>query len=232
MNEEKKSSAMVPDDSLAKSAISAMTSKVGIVGYIALVFAILFFSGILNSQQGPLQAFDFSTLSGSFGKMSKPTASFRGIGGTGAADGFLFSITLVPAIVLALGVINVLDKLGALRAAQKLLTPLMRPLLGVPGVGAFICVTGIQSTDAASTITKSCLDNGLFNRKERFIMTCWLFSACGLMINYFGSGAALFAHLTVPIIVPLAVIIITKFIGANIVRVVLNMKYKGVDIDE
>lgn len=231
MSDEKKNSGVVtPDDSLARSAVEGAKVKVGIGGFIALVFAILFFSGLLSDFDNWITAFDFSTLSGSFGTMTSETSNFRGSGGTGAQDGFLFAITLIPAVVLALGVINVLDKLGALRAAQKLLTPLMRPLLGVPGVSAFILVTGLQSTDAASTITKSVYDVGMINEKERFIIVTWLFSACGLMVNYFGSGAALFETITVPIILPLMVIIVTKFIGSNIVRVVLNIKYKGADI--
>ena len=231
MSDEKKNSGVVtPDDSLARSAVEGSKVKVGIGGFIALVFAILFFSGLLSDFDNWITAFDFSTLSGSFGTMTSETANFRGNGGTGAQDGFLFAITLIPAVVLALGVINVLDKLGALRAAQKLLTPLMRPLLGVPGVSAFILVTGLQSTDAASTIPKSVYDVGMINEKERFIIVTWLFSACGLMVNYFGSGAALFETITVPIILPLMVIIVTKFIGSNIVRVVLNIKYKGADI--
>ena len=175
-------------------------------------------------------AFDYSTLTGNFGTMTSETATFRGNGGNGAMDGFLFSITLMPAVILALGIINILDKLGALRAAQQLLTPLMRPLMGVPGVGAFICVTGLQSSDAGAMIIKEARETGMLTEKERFILAMWLFSASGIMVNYFGSGAALFDALTVPIIVPLLVIIAGKFIGANIVRIVLNIKCKGRDI--
>lgn len=207
-----------------------MSQKVGVAGYIALIFAVIFFSGLLSDKENWASAFDYSTLTGNFGTMSKETATFRGIGGTGAMDGFLFSITLMPAVILALGIINVLDKLGALRAAQRLLTPLMRPIMGVPGVGAFVCVTGLQSSDAGASIIKEARETGMITEKERFILATWLFSASGIMVNYFGSGAALFDALTVPIIVPLLVIIAGKFIGANIVRIVLNIKYKGSDI--
>lgn len=212
------------------SLASQFNQKVGVGGYIALVFALLFFSGLLSDVGNWVSAFDFSTLTGSFGKMTSETATFRGNGGSGAQDGFLFSLTLLPAIILALGVINVLDKLGALRAAQKLLTPVMRPLMGVPGLSAFAIVTGLQSTDAAAMIIKDARESGMFNEKERLINTVWQFSACGIMVNYFGSGAALFETITVPIIVPLLVIIVMKFVGANIVRIFLNIKCKGADL--
>ena len=201
--------------------------KVGPIGYVALVFAILCFSGLLTNYNETLQwigAFDFSTLTGQFGSTAKPNANFMGVGGVGAKQGFLFSLTLVPGIMFALGLIEIFDKLGALKAAQRLLTPLLRPLMGVPGVAGFILVTGIQSTDAASTITRQVKESGLINEKERVIIVTWLFAACGLMVNYFGSGAALFDKITVPIIVPLVVIILAKFIGANIVRVLLKVK--------
>lgn len=207
-----------------------MNQKVTVVGYIALVVALVFFSGLLSDMDSWIKAFDFSTLSGNFGKMTSETATFRGVGGSGAQDGFLFSISLLPALIIALGFINVFDKLGALRAAQKLLTPIMKPLMGVPGLSAFAIVTGLQSTDAASMIIKNARDTGMMNEKERLINVIWQFSACGLMVNYFGSGAALFDIITVPIIVPLMVIVVMKFVGANIARIVINIKCKGDDI--
>lgn len=200
--------------------------SVGIAGYIALFVAILFFSGYLSSFKESMPwvtAFDFSTLTGKYGTMSKATANFMGIGGVGARQGFTFSLTLVPAIMLALGVLEVFEQLGALRAAQKLLTPMLKPLLGVPGVSALIFVTGLQSTDAASLITKQVKEDGMINEKERIIIVVWLFAACGLMVNYFGSGTALFDKITTPIMLPLIVIIVAKFIGSMIVRMLLKM---------
>jgi hypothetical protein len=60
--------------------------------------------------------------------------TFRGTGGTGAKDGFLFALELAPSVILSLGIIAVTEGLGGLRAAQQLMTPILRPLLGVPGV--------------------------------------------------------------------------------------------------
>ncbi len=218
-----------------KTANTGKEIKVGVAGYIALAVAILFFSGYLSSFKETMTwitAFDFSTLTGKFGSMSKPTANFMGIGGVGARQGFTFSMTLVPAIMLALGVLEVFEQLGALRAAQKLLTPLLKPLLGVPGVSALIFVTGLQSTDAASLITKQSVEEGMISNSERLIIVSWLFAACGLMVNYFGSGPALFDKLTTPVVVPLMVIIVAKFIGSMVIRLLINMNIIKVEEGE
>ena len=61
-----------------------------------------------------------------------PQASFRGTGGTGAKDGFLFALELAPSVILSLGIISVTEGLGGLRAAQQLMTPVLKPLLGIP----------------------------------------------------------------------------------------------------
>jgi nucleoside recognition membrane protein YjiH len=92
------------------------------IGYVALVFAIIFFSGIgivLAKSVGDwAKVFDFSTLLGSFGKIAK-AGDFRGVGGIGAKDGFLFGLTLIPPVMFALGVVEVVDWLGGLKAAKS-----------------------------------------------------------------------------------------------------------------
>ena len=101
--------------------------KVGWQGYAALIVAIILFSGIFSASDGWLKVFDFNTLNGSFGKIQGATQAldFRGAGGSGARDGFLFAFELIPAVILALGLVNVIDGLGGLRAAQKLMTPIL-----------------------------------------------------------------------------------------------------------
>lgn len=117
--------------------------KVTVGCYIALAFAVIFFSGLLQSNQW-YGIFDFTTLNGSFGSVvysvnetadgiQTASTSLRGKGGSGARDGFLFALTLIPTVMFALGMINVLEHYGALDAARKLLTPLLRPVLNIPG---------------------------------------------------------------------------------------------------
>lgn len=205
-------------------------SKVSIAAFCALFFAIVFFSGLLMNikELSWLTAFDFTTITGGFGTMKEPAKStFLGAGGQGAREGFLFGFYLIPAVMLALGTIEILNYYGALRAAHVLLTPLLRPIMGVPGDTGIALVTDLQSTDTGAILTKQLFDEGVINEKERVIITSWQFSAAGTITNYFASGSALFAALTVPIIIPLMVIVVTKFIGANITRILLKCFYKG-----
>ncbi len=52
--------------------------------------------------------------------------TFVGAGGVSARAGFLFALSLIPSIMLAIGIVNVLQHYGALSAAQKLMTPLFK----------------------------------------------------------------------------------------------------------
>jgi len=99
--------------------------KVTIGSYIALAFAVVFFSGLLQSNQW-YGVFDFTTLNGAF------------------------ALTLIPTVMFALGMINVLEHYGALDAARKLLTPLLRPLMNIPGNTGLALIASLQSTDAGA----------------------------------------------------------------------------------
>ena len=98
------------------------TKKVTVGCYIALAVAILFFSGLLNNVEGFkwLSALDFATISGKFGTMVNPAKNtFIGEGGVSARAGFLFALGLTPTVMLALGVLEILEHYGAIRAAHK-----------------------------------------------------------------------------------------------------------------
>ena len=192
-------------------------------GYVAFLMAILMFSGIFSSAEGPLKVLDFNVLAGSFGNITGEQATnFRGIGGNGAKDGFMFALTLIPAVILALGLVNVIDGLGGLRAAEKLMTPILEPLLGVPGVTALANIANLQRTESAAGI-KKLGDNGKLTDKERSIVITYQTSGSAGLTNYFSSGAATFAILGTPIIVPLLVILVFKIVGANLMRLYLKM---------
>lgn len=94
------------------------TEKVGIKGYLAFFLTIIFFSGVFSGSEGWWRVFDFTVLNGSFGHVTG-TQTFRGAGGTGAKDGFLFALELAPSVILSLGIIAITDGLGGLRAAQQ-----------------------------------------------------------------------------------------------------------------
>lgn len=194
-------------------------------GYVALLFAIVFFSGVFASTKGPLAALDFGQLAGKFGMLTGingKAVAFGGQGGVGAREGFMFALSLFPSVMFALGVVEVVDYLGGLKAAQKMLTPILRPLMGIPGIAGLALVSSLQSADAGASMTKSLRENGEFTEKERIIFTSFQFSAGGTITNYLAIGAAIFPALLVPIMVPLLLNICIKFVGANFVRIYLK----------
>lgn len=209
--------------------------KVGPKGFIALLVAILFFSGLLVKfpEMKWLSAFDFTTLTGKFGAIQATGKStFVGSGGAGARGGFLFALTLVPSVMFALGMIEVLEHYGAIKAAQKCLTPLLKPLLGLPGLTGLALITDLQSTDAGAVLTKGLYDDNLITKRDLVIMGAWQYSGAGMIANYFMIGSALFANLTCALLIPFSLIFIFKFIGAIYVRIMLNLFYKGDFQDE
>lgn len=197
--------------------------KVPWFGYIALILAIIFFSGFFAKQKDWLAVFDFNTINGQFGVMKDAAkATFAGQGGSGARDGFLFALGLIPAVMLALGVVEVVDHLGGLKAGQKLLTPILRPLLGIPGIAGLALVTSLQSTDAGAGMTRMLRETNFVTEKEKTVFCAFQFSAGGTITNYLSSGAALFSFITVPIITPLIVMFVMKVFGANVMRLYLQ----------
>ncbi|MEJ8321710.1 nucleoside recognition domain-containing protein [Kosakonia sacchari] len=203
--------------------------KVGPGAWISLVIVLLVFSGFFFKVEGMawLGAFDFTTLGGTFGTMKTPeTNTFIGSGGISAKAGFLFALSLVPTVMLALGLLEIFTHYGAIRAAHKLLTPLLKPLLGIPGYTGLALITDLQSTDAGAALTKELYDSDKITRKDVVIMGAWQYSGAGLINNYFSIGSAMFASLTIPIIVPLVLMFVLKFVGAAVVRLTLHTVYK------
>ncbi|CAH8242469.1 Gate family protein YjiH [Vibrio aestuarianus] len=215
--------------------------KVGIGSYVALAFAVVFFSGLMQSNEW-YGVLDFTTLNGSFGQVAysvsetadgvqAATTSLRGNGGSGARDGFIFALTLIPTVMFALGMINVLEHYGALDAARKLLTPLLRPLMGIPGNSGLALIASLQSTDAGAAMTRQLKDEKHLTKRETDIFTMFQFTAGAAIVNFFSSGAVLFTltnpdgSLAVPSSIGLAVVVIFafKFVGANLFRIYLNI---------
>ncbi|MGR5410205.1 MULTISPECIES: nucleoside recognition domain-containing protein [Vibrio] len=225
--------------------------KVTIGCYIALAFAVVFFSGLMQSSEW-YGVFDFTTLNGSFGKVAygvtegvdgavqAATTSFRGTGGSGARDGFIFALTLIPTVMFALGMINVLEHYGALEAARKLLTPLLRPLVGIPGNSGLALIASLQSTDAGAAMTRQLKDEGHLTKRETDVFTMFQFTAGATIVNFFSSGAVLFTltmadgSLAVTSSIGLAVVVMFAFkiIGANLFRIYLNITEGNEDKQE
>ena len=221
---------------------TAPERKVTIGSYLALAFAIVFFSGLLQSNEW-YGVFDFTTLNGSFGQVAHSVSetsdgvveaaktTFRGVGGSGARDGFIFALTLIPTVMFALGMINVLEHYGALDAARKLLSPLLRPLMGIPGNSGLALIASLQSTDAGAAMTRQLKDEGHLTKRETDVFTMFQFTAGAAIVNFFSSGAVLFTltmmdgslAVTSSIGLAVAVMFLFKFVGANLFRLYLNI---------
>jgi nucleoside recognition membrane protein YjiH len=203
--------------------ISKSKKSVPLSGYVVLALALVIFSGVLANAHGWLSAFDFDTLCGKFGTMKDAgKATFAGMGGAGAKDGFLFAFGLLPSVMLAMGLIEVVEHFGGLNAAQKILSPILRPLMGIPGITGIALVSSLQSTDAGAGMTRVLYDNGEINEKEKMIFSAFQFTAGGTITNYLSSGSALFTFLTVPMSTPLVVLFVMKIFGANVMRLYVN----------
>lgn len=215
------SSADVRDD------LEEVSLKVGPKAYLALIFGLLFFSGLFyKSGYEWLGAFDFTTLNGAYGKIAGSGQTFVGASGVGARNGFLFALSLVPGVMLALGVLEVITHYGAIRAAQKLMTPLLKPLLGLPGLTGLALITDLQSTDAGAALTKGLYDSGKISKKDLVVMCGWQYSGAGLIGNYFSIGSAMFAFALCPVVIPLLLMFTLKFVGGMFVRFVLSTVYR------
>jgi nucleoside recognition membrane protein YjiH len=189
--------------------------------YVALVLVIFFFSGWFADSAGWYGFMDFNTLNGQFGKIGD--ATFVGKGGFGARYGFLFALSLIPGIMLALGVVAVAEREGALHAAQRILTPFLRPILGLPGVVGLALIGSLQSSDAGAVMTRQLREKHLLTDDESSIFGAFQFSSGGTIINYLTTGLALFPFLSVQYIKPLGVILLCKIVGSNMMRLYLHL---------
>lgn len=196
---------------------------VGLGAYLALLLVLCFFSGILGSLENWLSAFDFNRLLGQFGLIGDTGAVFAGQGGSGARNGFLFALSLIPSVMLALAAIGLAEHFGAIGAARKILTPLMRPLMGLPGEAGLALITSLQSSDGGGALTRELYEAGRISDRERSIMGAFQFSAGAAITVYLTASSALIPALEVSYLVPLAVILFYKIAGANLMRLYLTL---------
>lgn len=146
-------------------------------------------------------------------------ANFRGKGGSGAIDGFMFALSLVPTVMFALAMITVFEHYGALKAARKILTPVLRPLIGIPGSAALALIASMQSTDGGAALTRQLKDAGELTESETNTFAAFQMTADAPITNFFSSGAVLFT-LAVPVSLGLClgVILLGKVLSANMMR--------------
>lgn len=198
--------------------------KVTIKAWISLFILLIMFSGIFRNSTGPLQAFDFSVLTGKFGNIGE-LGNFVGKGGVGARHGFLYALSLTPTIVLAVGLIEVVEQMGAMAAARKLFQPILKPLYGIPGITGISYVASFTSSDIAAFMTKELVEAGEITDKERTIYVSYQYAGSAVILNTIGTQAPLLPIIVLPVGAMIAVLWICKTVGANLMR--LYLKYES-----
>jgi nucleoside recognition membrane protein YjiH len=204
--------------------------KVRPYGYVALVLGIIFFSGFLANVDSFIIFFDYTVLPGKFGALGEGVKNVQGSGGTGARDGFMYVFTVWPSVILALGIINVIEGLDGLKAGQRLLNPVLRPLLGIPGWSSLALISGLTaSTDAGSALTLDLVNNNLINDKELGIFSCFNFVASGFIgssLTLAGTYVPFLLDVGIPLAFILAMGVLAKFFAGNLMRVYIKVADK------
>lgn len=199
--------------------------KVSWKGWISLFVLIILFSGIFQKFEGPLAAFDFGNLCGKFGAIAEGI-NFQGKGGTGAREGFIFALTLIPTVCLAVGIISVVEEMGAMKAAAKVFNPLLRPMLGIPGICGIAFVSSFTSSDVGSFMTKQLFEDGLITDDERSIFVAYQYAGSAVILNTINTQAPLLPFSLLALGPLIVILFICKIFGANMLRLYLTIQRK------
>lgn len=200
--------------------------RVTVKNWIALIFLVVILSGIFQRNTGPLQVLDFTNLSGKFGVIGDTGANFIGKGGSGAKDGFMAGLNLIPAVMFFCGLLNVFQELGAFEAASIVFNPILKPLMGIPGTAGVAFISSFTGSDVAAVMTRELVDNGEMTDEERTIFTSYQYAGSAVINNTITGGAPLLAISPIALGPIIVIQFVCKVIGANIVRVVLKVSGK------
>ncbi|MBU5313115.1 hypothetical protein KQI38_13810 [Tissierella carlieri] len=198
-------------------------NKVTWKGWLSLLGLIILFSGVFKDSDGVLKAFDFANLTGNFGEIYEGI-NFVGKGGTGAKEGLLFTLTLIPTVCLAVGLIDVVESMGAMDAAAKLFNPLLKPLLGIPGIAGISFVASFTSSDIGSFMTKELVEDGHMTDDERTIYVAYQYAGSAVVLNTINTQAPLLPISLLAIGPIILIEIVCKILGANLVRLIIRIK--------
>lgn len=198
--------------------------KVTWKGWVSLFVIIVMISGVFKDSNTFMAAFDFTNLTGSFGKIGESGLDFMGKGGTGARDGFLQALNIAPIIILFCGILDVAQEFGALHASGILFQPVLKFLLGIPGIAGLAFVSSFTSVDVGAIMTKDLYEDGYITDDERTIFVSYQYAGSALITNLIAGGAPLLAIVPVSFGFMFIIHMICKIFGANVVRIILKLK--------
>lgn len=200
--------------------------KVTWKGWVALVFLVICFSGVFANSDTPLKALDLMSLVGKFGHAEGAKIAMQGTGGFGAREGFVFSLTLAPVVMIAMGLLEVCESWGALNAAARIFQPILHFIMGVPGVVGLAFVSSFSSSDVGAIMTQNLYKEGRITDDERTIFAAYQYAGSGTVNNTVAAGAALLPISLLPAGIVILLILLVKIIGANFVRFYLKAYHK------
>lgn len=199
--------------------------KIGIGGYLWLFLAVVAFSGIFGKYTNGLQVLDYQTWLGAFGKISEDafSAGIMGKGGSGVNNGFNQVLTIAPGVILGIAFMNCVDHYKGLAAARKLLSPIMKPVMGMNGACGLSFIANLQSSDSSAALCKSAYDSGAITERDRNILAASIFTAAAPIGRFFSNCLILVPFLPCSTGTVLLVILLMKVVAANLMRLYLYL---------
>ncbi|MCI8453115.1 MAG: hypothetical protein HFE84_00650 [Lachnospiraceae bacterium] len=191
--------------------------------WVALAVLILMVSGLFKDSTGPLKAFDFTNLTGAFGKISE-NLTFLGKDGSGAKDGFLQALNIAPVVILFCGIMDVCQEFGALAASSVLFQPILKPLMGIPGTTGLALVGSFTSVDVGAVMTKELRETEKITDDELTIFVAYQNAGSAIITNLLTTGASLMAVIPYSFGFMFVLCMSCKIFGANFMRIFLAMK--------
>lgn len=209
---------------MEKELIEKREKKPGIGSYVALAAFLLIFSGALKNVP-VLNVFDIQSLSGAFGIVKGAEGNFVGAGGTGASQGFALCLSLMPIVMLCMGIVELTNHYGAQLAASQLFSPIMKPLMGVPGTMAISLVSSLNISDIGAATTRDMFEQGEITEDERVKMIAFQFPSCALINNLVTLMGMTVGIVYLSTSAYLLILIVIKFICCNIMRLIMKTRF-------
>lgn len=133
---------------------------------------------------------------------------------------------MIPTVCFAVGLIDVVESMEGMKAASKIFNPLLRPLLGIPGIAGIAFVSSFTSSDVASIMTKELFESGEITDDERTIFVAYQYAGSAVILNTINTQAPLLPIALLALGPIILIEIFCKILGANLVRLIIGVRNK------
>lgn len=233
---------------MEQNATATPEKSVPLMGWVALLVLVILLSGVFQKNTTFLKAFDFTNLSGAFGTISVPSVAvdqngnvatsqngkvpekkyiYQGVNGTGAREGIMVAIGLLPLTAFAFGLIEWAQNQGAMEAAERIFRYILRPLYGIPGLCGIAYVATFTSSDLGAILTRQMAESNEITEDERTIFIAYQYPATAVIGNTISTQAALLPYVVLSTGGIILVLWLCKTIGANLVRLLIFFEKKA-----